>query len=91
MINKKEFVKAALDKNSKTFVIYIAILKAFLSGMTIHLLREAQIATLKQNEAPTKVLAKYLDFSDIFSENEALVLSERTDLNKHAIELEEGK
>ncbi len=28
LINKREFAKAALDKNSETFVVYIAILKA---------------------------------------------------------------
>ena len=91
LIDKKEFVKAALDENSETFVMHIATLEAPLSGMTIHPLREAQIAALKQYEAPTKVPAKYSDFSNVFSEKEALVLPEQTDLNKHAIELEEDK
>ena len=54
-------------------------------------MREAQIAALKQDKAPTKVPAKYSDFSDGFSEKEALMLPERTNLNKHAIELEGDK
>lgn len=42
LIDKKEFAKEVLDKNSETFVIYISALKA----MRIHLFREAQIAFL---------------------------------------------
>ena len=41
LIDKKEFVKAALNENSETFVVHVATLEAPLSGMTIHLLREA--------------------------------------------------
>ena len=59
--------------------------------MTIHPLQKAQIAALKQNEAFTKVSNKYFDFADIFSEKKALMLPEQTDLNKHAIELEDSK
>ena len=33
----------------------------------------------------------YLDFSDVFSEEEALVLPKITDLNQHAIELQESQ
>lgn len=36
IINKKDFDKAALNRNSKIFVIDIAILKALLAGITIH-------------------------------------------------------
>ena len=72
LIDKKEFVKAAFNENSETFVVHIATLEAPLSGMTIHPLREAQIADLKQDEAPTKVPAKYSDFSDIFSKKKGL-------------------
>ena len=45
-INKKEFVKVAFDKNSKTFVMYIAVLEILLSVLLIHLDKEAQIAFL---------------------------------------------
>ena len=99
MIDKKGFVKAALDENFETFVVHIAALEAPLSGMTIYLSQAAQIldnnsmqvATLKQDEALTEVPAKYSDFSDVFSEKEALVLPGRTDLNEHAIKLKGDK
>lgn len=35
LINKRKFVKVTLDKNYKTFVIYVAVLEA---EMLIHLL-----------------------------------------------------
>ena len=50
-----------------------------------------QIAALKQNEAPIKFLVKYSHFADIFLAEEVLMLPERTMLNKHTIELEDGK
>lgn len=91
LINKKEFIEVALDKESNTFVIHIANPKTLLSGMTIHPLQEAWIAALKQNEISTKFLTKYLDFSNVFSETEALVLPEQTNLNKHVIKLKADK
>lgn len=53
--------------------------------------QEALIATLKQNEASTKVPIKYSDFLDVFSEEKTLLLLKQTDLNKHAIELKKEK
>ena len=50
-----------------------------------------QIFALKQDEAPFKVPIKYLDFSKVFSKKEALVLPECTKLNKHVINLKDGK
>ena len=55
----------------------------------IHLDRVAQIASLLTEEV--KIPDKYSDFANIFSEEKALVLPECTDLNKHAIKLEDGK
>lgn len=80
LINKKVFAKARLDKNSETFVIYIAILKALLVRITIYLLQTIQIlasnllkiAALKQNKAPIKVPNKYSDFADNFSKKMGL-------------------
>ena len=37
------------------------------------------------------VLAKYLDYANVFLKKSANVFSEQTRTNKHAIELEEGK
>ena len=41
LIDKKEFVKAALDKESETFVVHILALEALLAGMAIHPSRTA--------------------------------------------------
>ena len=66
--------------------------------MRIYLFREAQVnseptqvAALNQKEASTKVPAEYEDFLDVFSTKKALVLPEQTELNEHAIKLENGK
>lgn len=85
MIDKKEFVKAVLNGNFETFLIHVVTLEVPLSRMTIHSLQEARVAVLKQDETPTKIPAKYVDFSDVFSEKNTLVLPERTDLNEYAI------
>ena len=86
LIDKKEFAKAALDENSETFVVHVASLN-LVPG--IHPDREAQIASLLTEEV--KIPDKYSDFTDVFSEEKALVLPERTEFNEHAIDLEDGK
>ena len=82
-----------LDKESETFVIHVAALKAPLGSadMTIHPAWAAQIAALTQNEAPTKVLPKYADYADVFWFDLAMELLENTGINKHAIKLPNGK
>ena len=57
--------------------------------MLIHLGKEAKIALLIAEKV--KTLTNYLDFSDIFSKAKVLVLSEITELNQHAIELQEDQ
>lgn len=37
LINKYKFAKAALDKNSKTFIIHVVILKALQLAILVHL------------------------------------------------------
>lgn len=66
--------------------------------MTIHFSRvaqvnskPAQVAILNQKKAPTKILVKYLDFSNVFLVKKALVLLEQTELNEYVIELKNGK
>ena len=85
LIDKKEFAKAALDKNFETFVVHIASLN-LVPG--IHPDRKAQIASLLNKEV--KILEEYLDFANIFLEEKALVLPECIKLNQHAINLENG-
>ena len=57
--------------------------------MSIHLARKAQLALLLTKKVTVPV--KYSDFADVFSKKSANVLPERTGVNEHAIELEEGK
>ena len=87
LINKKEFAKVALDKESETFVVYVAALEALLPGMAILPSRAAQISALIQDEAPTKVPPKYVDYADIFSFDLAMELPKNTGINKHAIKI----
>ena len=86
LINKKKFAKAVLDEKSETFVVYMASLNL---APGIHPDKAAQIAFLLTKEV--KILDKYSDFTNVFSEEKALVLPERTELNEHAINLEDDK
>ena len=73
-----------MDENSETFVVHVASL-----DLGIHPDREAQIASLLTEEV--KIPDEYSDFTDVFSEEKASVLLERTEFNEHAIDLEDGK
>ena len=59
------------------------------NSMPIHPAQEVQIALLVGKEV--KILTKYSDFSDVFSEERALILPKVTELNEYAIELQEGQ
>ena len=86
IINRKEFAKAALDENVEAFVVHVTSLS--LNSMAMHPAREAQIASLVAEEV--KIPTEYSDFSDVFSEEKASILPEATEMNQHAIELQEG-
>ena len=97
LVDPKKFVKVALDTDSKTFVMHVAIQKH--KKMIIDPARKAQIkaqsaAQVKDlifDKVPTEVLVEYSDYSNVFSIENAAELSEYTKINNHAIELEEGK
>ena len=57
--------------------------------LRIHLDKEAQIALLLTKEV--KIPDEYSDFANVFSEEKALILSKRTEINEHAINLENNK
>lgn len=76
-----------LDENVKSFVMYVTSLS--LSLMLIYLAREAQIASLIPKKV--KILAKYSDFSNVFSKKKALVLLKLTKLNQYTIKLKSSK
>ena len=75
IINKKEFAKVALDENIEVFVVHVTSLLT----IAIHPAKEAQITLLVAKEV--KILTKYSDFSDVFSEKKASILLEVTKLN----------
>ena len=70
------------------FLVHIATIT---SEMNIHLGRQVQIALLKTKEASVTVLAKYLDYANVFSEIFTAVLLKHIKINTHTINLEEGK
>ena len=51
----------------------------------------AQVGALIFDKAPTKVLAKYSNYSNVFLVENVTKHPEHTGMNYHAIELEEGK
>ena len=78
----------ALDENSKTFLVYLAALKA--EELT-HPLEIAEIAALQGDKALTKIWTKYSNYTDIFLFDLIMELLENTDMNENVIELIEGK
>ena len=87
-MDKKEFAKAALDENIEALVVVVSSL-SLRSKMTIHPARKAQIALLLAKKVT--VPAKYSDFANVFSKESEEVWPKRTEINKHAIKLEDGK
>ena len=55
--------------------------------MTMHPLRAAQIAVLKQDETSTKVPSEYANYADVFCFNLAMELLKNTGINEHDIKL----
>ena len=51
--------------------------------------REIQIALLLAKKVT--VLAKYLDFANVFSEESVNIFPEQSEVNKHIIKLKQGK
>ena len=86
IINKKKYTKTALNENVKVFIVYIIYLN--LNLILIYLAQEAQIALLIVKKE--QILFKYSDFSDVFLEKKGLILQKATNLNQHAIELQES-
>ena len=79
-IDKKKFTKTELYKNIQVFVVYKASL---ILKMTIYLIWETQIVLL--NLKKVIILAKYLDFTDLFLKKLAKVVPKQIDINKYAI------
>ena len=80
-----------LNTDSETFVVHVAVLDIKGTNMTVHPFWAAQIRLLKANKAPIIIPTKYSDYTDIFWSELAVKLPEHTNINDHAIELENGK
>lgn len=72
----------------KVFIVYVTSLSLNLK-MSIYLTWKAQIALLGAEKVT--ILAKYLNFIDIFSKKSATKLSKRFIINKYLINLEPDK
>ena len=83
----------ALDEESKIFVMHIATLEASPRSVRIRIypLWAAQITALKPDKASTKVSLEYADYTNVFFFDLAMKLPENTDINEHAIELQNDK
>ena len=83
----------ALDADSKTFVIYVAIWEqkeiAMDPGRKAQ--NKAQVGAILFDEAPTEVPAEYSDYSNVFLAKNAAEFPENIEMNEHAIKLEESK
>ena len=105
LVDLKEFVIAALDADSETFVVHVAIRER--EKMLVHSERQvqieakahidaqgqsrAQVGALIFNKAPIEVPAEYFDYSNVFLAENTAKLPENIGMNEHVIELEEGK
>lgn len=85
IINKREFAKTPLNRNSETFVIQISILKAIV--VSIYPFRVAQIAVLYWDKSSTEVPLKYSYYTDVFSFDLTIESSKNTSINKYIIKL----
>ena len=59
--------------------------------MPVHSKRQALVGVLLFGKASTEVLIEYSDYSNVFSEENAVELLENTGINEHISELEEDK
>ena len=89
LVEKKEFAAAALDLEHETFVVHVASLESpsTIQKGDIHPSCRVQIAALVANKAPTSILTKYSDFTDVFFPELASELPEHNRINDHAIKL----
>lgn len=77
-----------LDPDKKAFVVHIITITL---EITIHSEYKAKIILIKAKKAYIFVPAKYLDFTNIFSEELTMVLPEYTEINANTINPEKDK
>ena len=84
IIDKKKFAAAALNVDNKAFLVHIMALTKPIT-IPINHSYQAQVAVLMSKE--TGILAKYSDFSNVFSSDSAAELPEHTRIHDHPINL----
>lgn len=62
LIDKFEFVKAALDKDAKIYIMHIATLE----NIVIYLSRALLLVTLQKNKVPTEIPKEYTVYTNVF-------------------------
>ena len=93
LIGKKEFVAAAFDPESETFIVYIALLRSNMSPnfsplkLDVYSFHKPQVSSLITKEALIKILVEYSDFADKFFPDLASKCPKYIGINNHAIEL----
>lgn len=91
LFDKYKFANATLDKNSETFIIHVSVFKVAQPILSIYLFQTPLLAILQQDKVLTKILVEYVDYAVVFFADLAIELPKNTSINKHVIELVEGK
>ena len=93
LVGKKEFAATALDSKHKSYVVHVGSVSFDVLPssspleLDVHPFRRPQVSGLIAEEAPVKVLAKYLDFADVFSLDLVFELPKQIGIDVHTIEL----
>lgn len=72
-------------------MVYVAILELPESAMSIYPSRNPLLSTLQQKNALSEICREYKKYINLFLPDLAIELPENTGINKHEIELVEGK
>lgn len=79
------FIKAALDKDIKSFLTYVAF---FALKMSIHLAQKTWLILFITKKF---IIPTYVNFIYVFSKKLLKILPKQIGINKHAIKLENNK
>ena len=88
IIDKKKYVAAVLNRDNKIFVIHIAALVEPII-MSIYSSHQVQVILLKSKE--NRISIEYSDFSNVFSSDSAVELTEHTRIKDYPINLLNNK
>lgn len=86
IIDQTKFATAVLALEKEASIIYKAYIK---SKMIIYPVCKAQIALFSTKKV--SVPKKYINFSNVFSKKSAAILTNCSNINKHAIDLKPSK